>query len=85
MEHLHTRKFIQRGKTVSVRLDIQANVQLMDDHNYRNYCNGGMYEYYGGLATRTPFNIVVPQSGTWNIVIDLGGNSGSIRHSIEIY
>lgn len=85
MEHLHKRDFIQRGRTVSVELDNQANVKLMDDSNYRNYRNGRRYKYFGGLAERTPFNIEVPQDGMWNIVIDLGGYSGSIRHSIEIY
>lgn len=84
MQHLHTREYIERGKTVVVELDIQANVMLMSDSDYRNYKSGGRYNYYGGHAKTTPVKIPVPSNGNWNVVIDLGGGSGRISHSIRI-
>lgn len=83
-DHLHARKYIAGGRTVRVHIDTQANVLLMDDINYSHYKNGGSYRHGGGFYTESPALIGVPHSGNWNIVINLGGGSGTIRHSIEI-
>ena len=32
----------------------------------------------------SPIDLVVPYTGHWHTVIDLGGGSGTIRHSISI-
>ncbi|MDQ0104476.1 hypothetical protein J2T10_004151 [Paenarthrobacter nicotinovorans] len=77
---------VQKGSTVVVTLDKQANVLLMDPSNYRIYSSGrgGRYQYRGGLAKQSPVRIPVPSTGHWILAIDLAGGSGQIRHSISV-
>ncbi len=82
-DFLHTQAFLNAGQVVEVTLDTQANVMILDQSNFSFYQNGMAYHYHGGLATRSPIRIPVPHTGNWNVVIDLGGESGFIRHSIR--
>lgn len=84
MSFLHKRMHLNAGQTVEVSLDKQANVLLMDDLQFQNYRSGSSFNYRGGQAKRSPIRIGVPHTGYWNLTIDLGGASGTIRHSIRI-
>jgi hypothetical protein len=66
-----------------VTLDSQANVRLMDDTNFFRFKRGDSHRYHGGLATRSPVILSAPCSGFWNVVVDLGGYSGSVRASVS--
>jgi hypothetical protein len=83
-EHLHTDFHLDEGDIVHVTIDTQANVMLLDDSAYRSYQSGGRFQYYGGHFDVSPINIPVPSTGHWHVVIDLGGYSGRIRHSVSI-
>lgn len=75
---------IEKGKIVEVQLSSAANVRLMDSTNYSNYKNGRRHRYYGGHVTKSPYKIMVPSSGHWYLTIDLGGYSGTVRHSVRV-
>lgn len=75
---------LEKGKIIEVTLSAAANVQLMTLSNFSNYKNGRRYNYYGGYVTRSPYTISVPSSGHWYLVIDLGGYSGTVRHSLRV-
>ena len=75
---------VERGKIVEVQLSAAVNVRLMDSTNYSNYKNGRRHRYYGGYVTRSPYKITVPSSGHWYLTIDLGGYSGTVRHSARV-
>ena len=73
------------GEIVEVTLSGNAaNVFLVDSANYSAYKSGRQYRYFGGHATRSPVRLQVPSSGQWYLVIDMGGHSGSVRHSMRI-
>lgn len=72
------------GEIVEVRLNGQANVKLMTSSNYSAYKNGGRHTYYGGLATKTPVRLPVPNSGHWYVTVDLGGHTGKVSASINL-
>ena len=61
-----------------------ANVFLVDYSNFQSYKSGRQYRYYGGHATRSPVRLSIPSSGHWYLVIDLGGYTGTVRHSMRI-
>ncbi len=82
--HLHKRLFLQHGDTVEVDCDTQANVLLMDDSDYSNYRARRSHHYYGGFFTHFPARLAPPHSGYWNVVLDLGGSSGTVRHSMRV-
>ena len=52
--------------------------------NYNNYKNGRHHRYYGGYVKKSPYRIIVPNSGHWYITIDLGGYSGTVKHSVQV-
>lgn len=71
-------------RTIAITLDKQANVRLMDSHNFQRYRSGNTHNYYGGRATRSPFIITAPSAGDWNLVIDLGGFPGTVKASVKL-
>jgi hypothetical protein len=72
------------GSVVQVQLDAAANVKLLDPSNFEHYRRGESHHYYGGQARRSPVRIPVPATGHWHLALDLGGASGTIRHSIAV-
>ncbi len=83
MNYLHYDLELDDGEAVEVTLDRQANVQLMDDSNFGNYQRGQRFRYYGGFAKQSPFRLTPPQAGHWNLVIDLGGYTGSVKAAVN--
>ena len=84
MNFLHEEFDLQPEDVVEVSLDSQANVMLLDPHNFSNYQEGSSYRYYGGHAENTPVRLSPPHSGTWHVVVNLGGYAGSVRAGVRI-
>jgi Domain of unknown function (DUF1883) len=84
MNFLHKEFDLAAGDMVEVTLDHPANVQLLDPSNYQAYRNGRQYRYHGGHATVSPFRLAAPQAGHWHLVVDLGGNAGTVRASVRV-
>ena len=76
---------LSRGTTIEVTLQgSAANVQLLDSSNFQNYKAGRRYKYSGGLARRSPIQLVVPRNGHWHVAVDLRGLRGQVRSSIRV-
>jgi len=84
MQFLHQREYLNEGDVVVVDCSHRCNIRLMGDSDFQSYRRGGSHRYHGGHYDRLPARIVVPGDGYWNITLDLGGGSASIRHSIGI-
>lgn len=79
----HERRLLNQGDVVVVECDRQCNVRLLDDHNFEQFRCGREHRYYGGFYRMFPARLVVPQSGNWNIVIDLGGNRAAAKFHVN--
>jgi len=76
---------LKRGDRVQVTLSGNAaNVRLMDSSNYQSYKNGRNHRYAGGLATKSPIVLGVPNSGHWYVTVDLQGLRGTVRSSVRV-
>lgn len=76
---------LKAGQRVQVTLQgSAANVRLMDSSNYSNYKNGRRHTYYGGLITKSPVVLGVPNSGHWYVTVDMQGLRGSVRSSVKV-
>lgn len=84
MQHLHQRLSLNAGDTVVVDCNTQCNVMLMSDSNYSSYNRGDRFTYHGGHFKVFPARVGAPQSGGWNLVLDLGGGSANIRYSVSV-
>ncbi|TXK30865.1 DUF1883 domain-containing protein [Pontibacter qinzhouensis] len=75
----------KRGEIVEITLSGNAaNVRLMDSSNFNSYKNGRQHRYYGGLATKSPVRLQVPNTGHWHVTVDMQGLRGSVRSSIRM-
>jgi hypothetical protein len=73
------------GTVVEITLSgSTANVRLLDSANLIAYRNGRQHHYIGGLATRSPVRLRVPDSGHWHVVIDYGGGAGRGRAGVHV-
>lgn len=84
MSFLHKRMHLNHGDIVVVDCSHQCNVSILTDTNFSNYKSGRRYQYHGGFFKMLPARIQAPSTGYWNVVIDLGGGSANIRHSISV-
>lgn len=75
----------KKGDILSISVDRKVNIYLMDNINFTRYKNNNDCEYYGGAATNSPYNITVPRTGHWYIVLDLGGGTGILNYSIKVF
>lgn len=77
---------LSAGKVVEINLSGNAaNVKLMDSSNFLNYKNGRPHRYYGGYVTSSQTRLKAPCSGNWYVTIDLGGRSGRVSSSVNVY
>jgi hypothetical protein len=84
VDFLHYDFHVASGQAVEISLDTQANVKLMSASDFHNYQSGRDHRYYGGRQVKRVGHIVPPHAGHWHLTIDLGGGSGSIRHSVRV-
>lgn len=84
MSFLHKRLQLHQGDIVVVDCSHQCNIMILTDSNFNNYKRGGRFEYHGGFYERLPARIAAPHTGAWNVVLDLGGGSAHIKHSISV-
>ncbi len=84
---MHHLKFnlghIAAGTTVTVELDKQANVHLVDSYNYARYTRGLNYRGYGGRQVKSPAQLRVESSGNWFVAIDLDGRADAVRAAVS--
>lgn len=75
----------QAGEIVEVNLTgSAANVRLLDSANFASYKSGRRHRYSGGLATRSPVRLAIPNSGNWHVAIDMTGLRGTVRSSVRM-
>jgi hypothetical protein len=76
---------LSRGEIVEINLTgSAANVQLLDSSNMSNYEHGRKYRYIGGLATKSPVHLQIPNSGHWYVAVDMNGLRGSTSASVRV-
>jgi len=80
---IHAREYLSKGDSVVVNCSHQCNVMLTIDKEFARYRSGETFNYYGGHFERFPATIIVPETGNWNVSIDLGGGAANIRYSIN--
>jgi hypothetical protein len=56
----------------------------MDTSNYNSYKSGRRHTYYGGLITKSPTVLGVPNTGQWYVTVDLQGLRGTVRSSVRV-
>lgn len=84
MNFLHYELRLKKGDVVEVKIDKQANVQLLDELSFTNYKKGKKYSSIGGLSKDLLVNLSSPYKGLWHLVVDLGGHAGTVKASVQV-
>ena len=85
MRHFQSEVTIDTGDAIRVALNgVEAKVMIMDDHNFRRYCDGSRFEFAGGSYGQSPAVIRPLKPGHWNVVIDLGNYTGTINPEVSV-
>jgi hypothetical protein len=84
MNYLHYEFEAGPDDLIEVRLDKAANVMLMDGPNYEQYKRSASARYHGGYVKTSPYLLSPPTQGHWHLVIDLGGQAGTVHASARL-
>jgi hypothetical protein len=84
MRFIHPRRKLEKGEIIQLDCDTQCNFMLLTDADYAAYQQIRRFSYYGGTFKHFPARITVPQTGDWNIIIDLAGATREIQYNITI-
>lgn len=84
MDFIHSREFLNSNQYFRVDCDTQCNIQLMDDTNFAAYKASRTYRSSGGFFKEFPAILVPPCAGYWNVAMDLGGGSATIKYKISV-
>ncbi len=84
MNFLHQKGYYSAGDIIVLQCNTQCNFMIMSDSNFSSYRERRDFNHYGGHFKSFPAKIKVPSSGSWNVVIDLGGGAANIRYGLSV-
>lgn len=64
--------YVGYNDVIRIDIDTACNVFAVTEWEYRSYCKGRSFNYYGGEARSSPIYLT-PPSGSYIVVIDNGG------------
>lgn len=80
MDFVHWQFNLKVGQVVSMTIDTQCDVFLVDDSNFSSFQYDGNFEYFGGAQKMRAVHIRVPRTGHWNLVL-IPYLGSSVRYS----
>ena len=76
--------FARQGDRVKVEIDTNANILLINDDGLEAYRRHLPFHYIGGGFAPGAHVLGVPATGSWHVIIDLGGRPGNVTHHAAI-
>jgi len=84
MNFLHYTVDAGPENVIQVNLTGTGNVRLLDPLNFAKYKLGKRYEATAGPETTGPVKFVPPFKGKWHIIVDVEGQAGGVRASVDV-
>jgi hypothetical protein len=84
MKCIYARRYLNQREIVQLDCDTQYNFMLMSDADFAAYQLVRPFHYHGGTFKDFPARITVPDSGYWNLVIDLNGARRETQYTTTI-
>ena len=69
MQYLHEAFTGGRGSVVTIEVDRQASVFLLDPPKYLAFKAGRQFRYHGGRMVKSPCHMSPSRSGIWHVVV----------------
>lgn len=80
----HYLGFVPEGKVVSVRVNQQAHIALIDTTNLHFYVRRQNYRHYGGLQSYQEEKYKIPYSAEWHLMVELFLHSNKSQSMFSI-
>lgn len=84
MTFLHWKIPGNAGDMVRIQMDTPAYVRMLDPLNFEHYKRGSKFDGDGGWSDRLDVEFTLPYKGTFHVVVDLGGNAGSLKATCDV-
>jgi len=84
MTFLHWKVPGKAGDLIRIQLDTPAYVRLLDALNFEYYRKGSPVKGEGGWSDRLEVEFTLPYQGTFHVVVDLGGQAGTVKATCDI-
>ena len=72
------------GTIIEVTLSAVNNVRLMTPTNFQRFKETLDFKFLGGVAKKSPLNIVIPESGHWHLIVDMEGHHGLAESKVKM-
>ncbi len=76
---------LKAGNYVEIRMNMAANVRVMNMEAFENYKKKMPHDFIGGYVRFTPYAVTLPADGHWFVAVDRGGRPGTVTASVSIY
>ena len=74
-----------KGLIIEVMLSGPAYVRLVDTKNFHRYRLGRSFDYWGGIARKSPLRFRIPENGRYFVIVDTNGIGGKVTASVQIF
>jgi Domain of unknown function (DUF1883) len=72
------------GTIIEVTLSAVNNVRLMTPTNFQRFKETLDFKFLGGVAKKSPLNLVIPESGHWHLIVDMEGHHGLADSKVKM-
>lgn len=83
MSYIHELFTGGRNAVITVELNKQANVYLLDQLNYSAFRRGARFKHFGGRQVQTVAQFSPPRHAHWHVVV-VPDPGSSVRASISV-
>ena len=74
-----------KGVIVEVILSGLSYVRLIDTKNFHRYRLGRSFDYWGGIARKSPLRFWIPENGRYFVIVDTNGIGGKVEASVQTF
>lgn len=83
--HKHHLGQCSKGAIIEVTISMPAYIRLVDTRNFHRYRLGRSFDYWGGIARKSPLRFKIPEDGRYCVIVDTNGIGGKVKASVQIF
>jgi len=74
-----------KGLIIEVIISGPASIRLVDTKNFHRYRLGRSFNYWRGIARKSPLRFRIPENDRYFVIVDTNGIGGKVKASVQIF
>ena len=74
-----------KGLHIEVKISGPSYVRLIDTKNFHRYRLGRSFDYWGGIARKSPLRFRIPENDRYFVIVDTNGIGGKVNASVQVF